>query len=107
MSEKPTDALSAINIGLRIKALRLALGYRKSGEFAETYGGTAQQHSNYERGHNTPNVWPMIHLCERHRGASLEFIFRGIPDSMPYDLAKKTLEILDDLKRGETISIED
>lgn len=82
---------SAVYVGLRIKALRLALGYEKSGDFADSYGASVQQHSNYERGRHPPNIRPMIALCDRHRIEALEWIYRGIPKAIPYDLATATL----------------
>ncbi len=105
MAETPADLLSATNIGLRIKALRLALGYPRSGEFAETYGVTIQAHSNYERGQNPPTVWPMIALCERYPGVTLEFIFRGIPDAMPYKMTQATIAELKKLVGDDNLPI--
>lgn len=107
MTEALADLTTAQSIGLRIKAVRLALGYKKAFEFAETYGATPPQHSNYERGHNPPNVWSMITLCERHKGVTLEWIFRGNADSMPYALGKSTLEIHEGLTGDDPPEPED
>ena len=88
---------SAEQIGLRLKALRLALGFEKAKEFAETFGASPQQLSNYENGENRPDVWQMIHMAMAHPGVSLDWIYLGRPDAMSYDLAKKTLERLESL----------
>ncbi len=96
MIDSKSGDYSAVYIGLRIKALRLALGYEKSSDFAESYGASVQQHSNYERGRHPPNVRPMMSLCDRHRIEALEWIYRGIPRALQYDLAT---EILAEYKR--------
>lgn len=63
-------------IGLRLKAARLALGYSEVQGFANTLGITETALGNYERGERLADVLAMARLFDRH-GITLEWIYNG------------------------------
>ena len=76
-------------VGLRLKAIRLALGFDKTRAFAESFGASSQQISNYEKGQNYPAVLEMVRLIRRHGGVTLDLIYDENYSCVPYDLAVK------------------
>lgn len=54
---------SSINLGARLKAARLAAGYRKARHFASVLDIRENTYSRYERGESTPAYETLQHIC--------------------------------------------
>lgn len=78
---------SLVEIGTRIRLLRLALGHSNASQFAALTGFTPQQLNNYERGKKRPELSMAIRICQR-TGATLDWIYRGERAGMPFDLMR-------------------
>ena len=72
-------------IGLRLRAARLALGYPEMLAFANTLGIEDTALGNYERGERLADVLVMARLFDRH-GVTLEWIYNGSLRGMDRDL---------------------
>lgn len=72
-------------IGLRLRAARLALGFPEVLPFANTLGVTETALGNYERGERLADVLVMARMFDRH-GVTLEWIYNGSLRGMDRDL---------------------
>lgn len=72
-------------IGRRLKITREALGLSQ-GVFAERAGISQNTYNQYENGKQQPRVSFAISLCKTHH-MTLDWIYRGDPSGLRYDLA--------------------
>jgi transcriptional regulator with XRE-family HTH domain len=63
-------------IGLRLRAARLALGFTDLASFANSLGVSETALGNYERGDRLADVLVMARMFDRH-GVTLEWIYNG------------------------------
>lgn len=71
---RPDDAL--VQVGLRLRAARLALDFTDQASFANTLGVAETRLGNWERGERLADVLTMARLFDRH-GVTLEWIYNG------------------------------
>jgi transcriptional regulator with XRE-family HTH domain len=77
------DQVRREKIGLRLKLLREALGYRQ-GEWVKRYKlRHASTLANWESGLRFPDIEFLIALCEDHPGITLDWLLRGKPRKFP------------------------
>lgn len=76
------------HVGARLKRLRLALGFDQAKDFAEYVGINEQAWNHFERGRRFPLPPDAIKVAVK-TGATLDWIYRGLPDRLPLDLARK------------------
>ncbi len=75
-------------IGIRLKSLREALGYRRARAFCDVVGITETAWNNYECGRRRISLDEAMKVIAR-TGVSLDWIYRGLEYTLPADLAKK------------------
>lgn len=79
------------DIGVRLRALRIHLGYTLK-EFAELHHWGPTQLTNWETGHRRVTVEAAAKLRERYN-VSLDWIYLGIESGLPQQLAKSLSSI--------------
>ena len=79
-------------IGGRLKALRLALGYRQAKAFCDFIGATDTAWNNWEHGRRTVPIDVASRLALR-TGASLDWIYHGFGHALPVHLAEKLRQV--------------
>jgi transcriptional regulator with XRE-family HTH domain len=80
------------NVGARLKALRLALGFNQARAFAAFLEINEQAWNHFETGRRPPVVRDGIRIAER-TGASLDWIYRGLEHTLPLHLAEKLRQV--------------
>lgn len=83
---RPDDVKA--QIGLRLRAARLALGFREVLSFANSLGVTETAMGNWERGERLADVLAMARMFDRH-GVTLEWIYNGSLRGMDRELQDK------------------
>jgi transcriptional regulator with XRE-family HTH domain len=76
------------DVGARLKALRLALGFQQAKAFAVFLDINEQAWNHFETGRRPPVVRDGIRIAER-TGVTLDRIYRGIEHALPMHLAEK------------------
>ena len=74
-------------IGLRLKAVRTALGLSQK-DLYDSLGVGASAWHNWESGKRTPDIFVMLNL-KRQYGITLDWIFDGDPSNLPEDIKGK------------------
>lgn len=87
----PFEGISKRAIGNRLALTREALELRQ-GEFCKRAGIAQNTYSQFESGKKRPSVDNAIALCEVY-GLTLDWIYRGDPSGMHYDIAAKVREL--------------
>lgn len=82
-------AINSIEIGARLKALRLALGMSQV-EFYTLAGIAQNAYSQYESGERLLTLPQAIKIREKF-GVTLDWLFQGDVSGMPHALAAKIL----------------
>lgn len=72
--------------GKRLRAFRRVFGYASVRDAANAMGMERSRWSNWEIGLGLPTVTASLTVVERHPGMSLDWIYRGVLDGMPYQL---------------------
>lgn len=90
-------------VGVRLLVLRVATGFegRQQRAFADHLGFGVTRWNNYESGRQMPPVDVALKIC-RKTGATLDWIYRGIEDLMPYHLVIKMRD-LSDVETGKRL----
>jgi transcriptional regulator with XRE-family HTH domain len=81
------DPESVPEIGRRLRLTREAMGMTQAA-FCRLIGIDTPQWNNYEKGLRRISPDPALQLC-RVTGVSMDWIYRGIPNQLPADLAAK------------------
>ncbi|MCW2245202.1 transcriptional regulator with XRE-family HTH domain [Azospirillum fermentarium] len=89
MNTLPSPPHAREEIGRRLKATRLALGLRARDIHRATGIGESAW-SQYENGRRFPDLLQILPFADRF-GVSLDWIYRGIPTALPFELAQNTL----------------
>mgnify|MGYP003153201518 CR=1 FL=1 len=78
--------LDLLSIGARIRSLRTTPSVALTvTELAERIGVSQPMIYACEKGRRTLPVYAAIHLCDM-TGATLDYIYRGVPDALPKSL---------------------
>lgn len=85
MAQRPITAESLPAISDRLRLLRLSTGLKQA-PFCRLVGLSTSQWNNYERGRERIAIDPAIKVCKA-TGISLDFIFRGDRQHLPYKIA--------------------
>ena len=83
--ERISDQISKVGAGQRLQITRDALGLTQR-EFADRAGIAANTYNQYEAGVNYPKIDLAIEICTTF-DLTLDWIFRGDPSGLRYDLA--------------------
>jgi transcriptional regulator with XRE-family HTH domain len=83
---------SAQLVGLRVKSLRLALGFQSQGAFADAIGVKRGEVAAWECGDRRPSPAKAFPMAEKF-GVTLDWLFYGRKSGLPYGLAEKLLNI--------------
>ena len=73
------------DVALRLRIVRLALGYETPAAFADYLRIGRTRYTNWELGANMPAEEVLIRLCEL-TDLTLDYLYRGRMDALPLDL---------------------
>jgi transcriptional regulator with XRE-family HTH domain len=79
-------------IGARLKALRLALGYKRVKTFCDFIGITDTTWNNFERGHRRISIDEAAKVVTK-TGVSLDWIYLGREHTLPLHIAEKLRQV--------------
>lgn len=79
-------------ISRRLYLTRHALGVMEQGEFAKVAKLAKSTYNNYEKGLRIPDLDFAVRLCDAYE-LTLDWIYRGQLDGLPYRLASKIKEV--------------
>jgi transcriptional regulator with XRE-family HTH domain len=78
--------------GERLRATRIALGYKTAADACREFHVSEQLWSHWERDKGPPNIYTMMAIRNRH-DVSLDWIFAGAASSLPYHLVQKLITL--------------
>jgi transcriptional regulator with XRE-family HTH domain len=88
---------TATGIGRRLKAIRLANGFERQGEFADALGIGRNAYNSWETGAQRPGLTQAFRVVDQF-GVSLDFIYRGHLHTLPDSVKKSVVSILNTLR---------
>lgn len=81
-----------MDIGERLRLLRLALDMSVAAQFAAYIGIEPQTYNNWERGRQRPQLDMALLICRRVPGLTLDWIYLGEAAGLPMGLNDKLIE---------------
>jgi transcriptional regulator with XRE-family HTH domain len=81
-AERPSEAVA--NAAARLRVIRAIIGKEQT-EIADACGVSSQRWSNWEAGAHLPDVLIMVKAAHLY-GFTLDWVYRGVIDRMPYEL---------------------
>ena len=91
MVDLTSPPTSPIAVGRRLQLTREALESAQ-GTFAGSAGIPKNTYSQYEGGKRLPRLDFAVRLCDRYE-LTLDWIYRGDPSGLKYNLAEKIIEL--------------
>ena len=86
----PAQSRIPEEIAKRLKALRLALGFREQGAFADALGITRTAYNSWETGAQRPGLTAAVRVVDLF-GVTLDFIYLGDLHGLPENLRKNII----------------
>ena len=90
MQNDTPDKMSIEAIAHRLRATRAALGLEQA-PFCRRAGIAPNTYNQFERAKGRPSLDMALKLCDAY-GLTLDWIYRGDPSGLPYELARSLFE---------------
>lgn len=97
------DGIDPQRVALRLRAVMADQDLETVSDFARYLGAERSQVSNWLQGYNLPPVHWMDALCQKRRGLTLDWVYKGVADAVPTALAIK----LEALEQGMDVPVID
>ncbi|MEM9575121.1 MAG: helix-turn-helix transcriptional regulator [Pseudomonadota bacterium] len=92
-----TGDIGVVASAVRLKAARLAAGFKVQKQFAEACGESATNYNNMEKGNVLPNRTVMQFLYRGYR-IDFNFLVNGLFSQLPQDVQERLFEHLATVK---------